>query len=162
MPTLQAPGAPAPHRQADWPAALLAGLLAGIIFLLLNVLLCRQLLANPWLPVQLPAALVLGVEALPPAPVEGFLVPVAGLVIHLLLAIGFTCLIAFCLHRWGILVGLVGGALFGLCLYSINYYFVADFVSGFVALRGWLMLASHCVFGAVAGGLYEFLERDHR
>lgn len=155
-------GAPVRHRQADWPAALLAGLLAGLIFLLINVVLCQLLLANPWLPLQLPAALALGAEVLPPAEVAGLGVPATGLIVHLLLATGFTCLIAFCLHRWGILVGVLGGALFGLCLYSINYNFIADFVSGFAALRGWLMLASHCVFGAAAGGLYEFLERDHR
>lgn len=141
---------------------MLAGLLAGVIFLLLNVALCYLLLANPWLPVQLPAALLLGAKILPPAPIVGVVVPLVGLAVHLLLATGFTCLIAFCLHRWGVLVGVMGGALFGLCLYSINYYFIADFIAGFVALRGWLMLASHCVFGAAAGGLYEFLERDHR
>ncbi|MEN9727641.1 MAG: hypothetical protein RL434_2007, partial [Pseudomonadota bacterium] len=79
---------------------MLAGLLAGVIFLLLNVALCYLLLANPWLPVQLPAALVLGAKILPPAPIVGVVVPLVGLAVHLLLATGFTCLIAFCLHRW--------------------------------------------------------------
>jgi len=78
----------------------------------------------------------------------------------MLLAIAFACLIAFCLHRWGILVGIVGGAVFGLALYAINYYSVADALSWLAPLRGWIMALSHVIFGAIAGGVYEALERD--
>lgn len=157
---MQTPAA-APRR-ADWPAAIGAGVCAGIVFLLVNMALTSQLLGNAQLPLQLAAALLLGPEVLPPAVGLGGSVFITGLGVHVALSVAFTCLIAFCLHRWGILVGIFGGACFGLALYSINYYFVADFVAGFAALRSWLMAASHAVFGAVAGGLYEFLERDHR
>jgi hypothetical protein len=149
-------------RMADWRAAILAGLVAGIAFLLLNMALASSLLGNANLPFQLAASLVLGPAVLPPAVGLGSGVFLIGLAVHLVLAIGFTCVIAFCLHRWGIWTGIFGGALFGLALYSINYYFVADFVPGFAALRGWLMAASHIVFGACAGGVYEALERDNR
>jgi len=149
-------------RSADWRAAISAGVCAGLVFLLVNMALCSQLLGNGQLPLQLAAALLLGHDVLPPAVGLGGDVFLTGFGVHVALSVAFTCLIAFCLHRWGIWVGIFGGALFGLALYSINYYFVADFIAGFAALRGWLMAASHLVFGAVAGGLYEFLERDHR
>lgn len=140
----------------------MAGLAAGLVFLAFNVTLCSLLLASPWLPLQLPAALVFGDAVLPPAEISNWGIPIGGLLVHLALAVAFTCLIAFCLHRWGIWIGLCGGALFGLSLYAINYHFIADFVSGIAQLRGWLMALSHAVFGATAGGIYEFLERDER
>lgn len=152
----------APARMADWRAAVIAGFIAGAAFLLINMALSSALLGNANLPFQLSASLALGPSVLPPAVGLGGHVFVIGLGVHLILSVAFACLIAFCLHRWGIWTGIIGGALFGLALYSINYYFVADFVPGFAALRGWLMATSHCVFGACAGGVYEALERDHR
>lgn len=149
-------------RSADWRAAVIAGLIAGLVFLLVNMALTGHLLGNAQLPLQLAAALLLGPGVMPPAVGLGSSVFLTGFGVHLVLAIGFTCLIAFCLHRWGIWVGIFGGALFGLALYSINYYFVADFIAGFAVLRSWPMAASHVIFGAVAGGLYETLERDRR
>jgi hypothetical protein len=149
-------------RSADWRAAVIAGVLAGLVFLIVNMALTGHLLGNAQLPLQLAAALLLGPSVMPPAVGLGGSVFMTGFGVHLLLAVGFTCLIAFCLHRWGIWVGIFGGALFGLALYSINYYFVADFIAGFAGLRSWLMAFSHVLFGAVAGGLYETLERDHR
>jgi hypothetical protein len=149
-------------RMADWRAAIIAGVLAGIVFVLINMALASSLLGNARLPFQLAASLVLGPSVLPPAPDLGAHVFVIGGAVHLGLAIAFTCLIAFCLHRWGIWIGIIGGGLFGLALYSINYYFVADFIPGFAALRGWLMASTHIAFGACAGGIYEAIERDHR
>ncbi len=149
-------------RSADWRAAVIAGALAGLVFLVVNMALTGHLLGNAQLPLQLAAALLLGPSVMPPAVGLGGSVFMTGFGVHLVLAVGFTCLIAFCLHRWGVWVGIFGGALFGLALYSINYYFVADFIAGFAVLRSWLMAFSHVLFGAVAGGLYETLERDHR
>lgn len=156
------PSPPVEYRTADWRAALLAGVIAGTCFLLVNMALTGWLLGNAQLPLQLAAALLLGPGVLPPAEALGGDVLLTGLGTHFVLAMGFTCLIAFCLHRWGILVGVLGGSLFGLALYSINYYFVADFIPGFAALRSWPMALSHVVFGAAAGGFYETFERDHR
>lgn len=149
-------------RSADWRAAISAGVCAGVVFLLVNMALCSHLLGNGQLPLQLAAALLLGRDVMPPAVGLGGDVFMTGFGVHIALSVAFTCLIAFCLHHWGILVGIFGGAMFGLALYAIDYYFVADFIEGFAALRGWLMGSSHLLFGAVAGGLYEALEREVR
>lgn len=147
---------------ADWRAAVIAGIVAGIIFLVVNMGLSGRLLGNAQLPLQLSAAMVMGAEVLPPAVGLGGGVFATGIVIHLVLSVLFACVIAFCLHRWGIWVGILGGALFGLALYSINYYFMSGFFPGLAPLRGWLMALSHIIFGACAGGIYEALERDRR
>src|SRR6185369_1281603 len=80
------------------------------------------------------------------------------LLIHLPLSIAFACVIAFVLHRWGLLVGIVGGALLGLALYWINFGTVFNLVPWFAPMKGWETMLAHVVFGAVAGGTYELLE----
>ena len=62
------------------------------------------------------------------------------------------------LHRWGIIVGIIGGAIFGLALYLINFYTLTYFFPWFFPLRSWMMMLSHVIYGATAGGVYEALE----
>ena len=69
-------------------------------------------------------------------------------------------LLAFIIHRWGLIVGIVGGALYGLSLYLINYLTFSAFFPWFYPLQSWMMVVGHVFFGALAGGLYEALERD--
>jgi hypothetical protein len=144
----------------DWRAAIIAGILAGFVFLLVNMWLSSKYLGNAWVPLQLPAAMVLGPKVLPPATGMETQAFGVGLPVHLILSVAFACLVAFCLHRWGILVGVIGGALFGLALYAINYYGLSGVFPWFGSMRSSLMAISHLVFGAVAGGVYELLERE--
>jgi hypothetical protein len=148
------------RQMMDWRAAIIAGIVAGIVFLLFNMWLASHYLGNGNLPLQLSAAMVLGKSVLPPAAGVGSSAFLTGLIVHLVLSIAFACLVAFCLHQWGIWTGIIGGALFGLALYAINYYTLAAWFPWFAPLRSWIMALSHLVFGAVAGGLYEGLERD--
>ncbi len=72
----------------------------------------------------------------------------------------FACLVAFCLHRGGIVVGTLGGAIFGLALYCINFYTltVPELYPWFFAMRSWVFVVTHVVFGALVGLIYEALE----
>lgn len=54
----------------------------------------------------------------------------------------------------------MGGALFGVAIYIINYYTFTALFPWFFPLRSWLVLATHVFFGAAAGGIYEALERE--
>ena len=84
----------------------------------------------------------------------------AGVLMHMSLSLVYALLLAFIIHRWGLVVGIVGGALFGLAIYIINYYTFTYLFPWFFPLRSWLVLATHIFFGATAGGIYEALERD--
>jgi hypothetical protein len=104
------------------------------------------------------ASLVLGKGVLPPPATFTVGTFAAAAVVHFALSIGLSCLIAFVLHRWGMVVGILGGALFGLALYFINFNLVSTFFPWFYFMKSWIMLWSHVVFGALAGGIYEALE----
>lgn len=145
----------------DWRAALIAGVVAGTVTLLLQLILIAALTGgSPWFVLYHIAGLVLGPDAV--LGVTGFEVGPAllGLLLHFVLAILFTLLLAFIIHRWGLVVGIVGGALFGLALYGINYYTFTIFFPWFYPFRSWVVILIHVVFGAVAGGTYEALEEE--
>jgi hypothetical protein len=146
------------RQLVDWRAALLAGLFAGVAFFLLQMALTAALLGSPWVFARMTAAIVLGRGVLPPpATFDSGIVAVA-FALHLALSLAYAALIAFVLHRGGLVLGIVGGAAFGLALYAINYWTFAQWFPWFLDLRSGIALLTHVLFGALAGGMYELLE----
>jgi hypothetical protein len=47
-----------------------------------------------------------------------------------------------------------------LAIYAINFFAISYFVPWFFPLRSWILLLSHVLFGALAGGIYELLEEE--
>lgn len=145
----------------DWRAAVIAGLLAGVLTLFLwVVLLVVTTGGSIWTPFHHIAAILLGEDVLTPSQVMDFRVVLTGTLIHLTLSVVYAVILAFIIHRWGLVVGIVGGALFGLAIYIINYYSFTYLFPWFYPLRSWIALVGHIFFGAAAGGIYELLERD--
>jgi hypothetical protein len=151
--------APRMRQLVDWSAAIWAGVIAAIIFLLLNLFLTPLVLGgNAWVIVRLFASITMGEPVLaPPATFHGTALA-AALLTHFVLSIGFAMLIAYILHRWGLIVGILGGAIIGLGLFCINFYTMTVFFPWFFAMRSWVFVLTHVLFGAIAGGVYEGLE----
>ncbi len=147
------------RQVVDWSAALWAGLVAGTIFLLLNLFFVPALVGgNGWITLRYTASLVMGSGVLPPPATFDAGVLVVAVLTHYILSIALSLLLAFIIHRWGLIVGFVGGALFGLALYFIHFYTVTLLFPWFFAVRSLPLLLSYAIFGAVAGGIYETLE----
>ncbi len=152
---------PRMRQLVDWSAAFQAGFLAGLAFLLVNLFVIPAVIGgNAWIMIRLAASVLLGDTILAPPATFDLSALAAGLLVHFTLSVLFALFIAFCLHRWGIVVGIVGGALFGLALYGINFYTLTmpDLYPWFYPFRGVPMALSHVLFGALAGGIYEALE----
>ncbi len=147
------------RQVVDWSAALWAGLVASTIFLLLNLFFVPALVGgNGWITLRYTASLVMGSGVLPPPATFDAGVLIVALLTHYVLSIALSLLLAFIIHRWGLIVGFVGGALFGLALYFIHFYTVTLLFPWFFAVRSLPLLLSYAIFGAVAGGIYETLE----
>jgi hypothetical protein len=145
----------------DWRAAIIAGVVAGVLTMLLWMLLWAVGTGGSlWTPFHHVAGIVLGEDVLTPSLSPEWPVVLTAMAVHLVLAVFYTIILAFIIHRWGLAVGIIGGALFGLALYIINYYTFSWLFPWFYPLRSWIAFAGHIFFGAVAGGLYELLERD--
>ena len=142
----------------DLSAAIWAGLLAGILFLLSLLMLTNNQLGENELVWRMIAAMVQGEGALDPVQaIDGGLLSSA-IVVHLAISVFYGVVIALIIHRWGLIAGLLGGAILGLALYAINFYTFSFFFPWFFPFRSWMMVVSHLIFGAVAGGTYELLE----
>lgn len=147
------------RKVVDWRAAFWAGLVAGTVFLLANLFVVPALMDGRfWISVRLVASIVLGRDVLaPPATAHaGALLAAVG--IHYVLALAMTAVIAYVVHRGGLVGGVLVGALLGLAFYFIDYYTLTYFFPQFFAMKHGSVVASHVVFGALAGGVYELLE----
>lgn len=145
------------EQLVDWRAAFIAGLVAGVVFLLVQMLGQAMIVGqSPWLFPQYAGAIVLGEEVL----LDGIntTAVVVGIVVHLLLSVIFALILAAIIHEWELLVGLVVGLLFGLAIYAINYYTFTRFFPWFFPVTNWLDVVAHALFGLTAGGVYELLE----
>lgn len=84
---------------------------------------------------------------------------IVGVIVHYVLSGLFTLLIIFILHRWGFWVGVIGGAILGASLYSINLYTLTVFFPWFFAINNTTLFLGHIIFGALAGGIYELFDQ---
>lgn len=142
----------------DWRAALIAGVASGAVFLMLSAWFAYSNVGSASLMARVLASVLLGEDALSPAAGDMLRIWTAALVVHTPFSLGFACLIAYVLHRWGLIVGIAGGALFGLALYGINFYALTSFMPQFTIIKSASLAFTHIIFGAFAGGVYELLE----
>ncbi len=143
----------------DWSAALWAGLLASAAFYLLNITwVATATVGSSWSVVRMFGSIALGQGVLAPPATSHAAALAVGLVCNAAISVGFTMLVALVLHRWGIFVGLIGGAVFGAVLYGLNVFGLTKFWPWLFALHGPAFFVSHLIFGAIAGFLYEVFE----
>jgi hypothetical protein len=149
------------HHFVQWRLAVVAGICAGAVFLVVSLLfatLVKHLSA--WVVLRYMASIILGERVIPPpADFDAGVISV-GLVVNFALAILYALILASIIHRWGLLVGIVVGGIFGAALYFINLYTFTLFFPWFFALNSVPFLLITILFGAVAGGVYELLDYD--
>ncbi|MBV7337096.1 hypothetical protein KFU94_54490 [Chloroflexi bacterium TSY] len=111
------------RQLVDWGAAIWAGLVAGTLFLLMNAIILPQMVnVRPGFMFRYFASIVLGADVLPPPATITIPIFLVAILVNLVLALLFTFVLVIITHQWGFVVGVVGGALFGLALYFVNIY----------------------------------------
>jgi hypothetical protein len=147
------------RQLVDWSAAIWAGIISGIIFFLLILFAAPQFMGgNAWVMIRLLASVVMGNEILAPPAAYDLTALIAAILVNSVLSMGFALLIAYIIHRGGLITGIIGGACLGLAIYAIIFYSLTYFLPWFFAMRGEVMAYIHILFGALAGGIYEWLE----
>jgi hypothetical protein len=143
-------------RHVTWRAVLFAGLVAGTLFLVADLIFAPIVTkVSATLMLRYFAALVLGSKVLVQS---GSGIIITGIVVHYVLSLVFALVIALVVHRWGLIVGIVGGAIIGVAIYGINLYTVTLLFPWFFAINSTVILLCHAIFGAVAGGVYEMFD----
>jgi hypothetical protein len=144
-----------------WRAAIAAGVIAGAVFLVYELIMTPLVMGvSPWAPPRMMAAIAFGQGVLPPPDTFDFGIVTAAIVVHGVLAILYTFVIAFFVQEQNRGVAIAIGALAGLVLYLINFYGFTAVFPWFAMARGWVSILGHMLFGAVAAGAYKALVRE--
>ncbi|MDQ3247247.1 MAG: hypothetical protein M3Q52_10235 [Pseudomonadota bacterium] len=145
-------------------AAITAGLIAGLIFMMLEMALVATVGGgSPWAPPRMIGAIVMGEGVLPPpAPFElgVFLVAMA---IHFVLAVVLGLVFGFIADKanWGLGACAIAGLVFGLIVYFVNFYGMTAIFPWFAMARNGISIFAHAMFGLVLGYMYRKLD-PHR
>ncbi|WP_268991688.1 hypothetical protein [Paraburkholderia sp. MMS20-SJTN17] len=149
----------------DWRAAVLAGVIAGVVFLALGVIVMALTTGGSLLePPRMVAAIILGRGALQSPQSFSFGIVLAAFAVHFALAIAFALVLALIMTSFRLdssmrMASLTGGV-FAVAVYVVNFYGMTSFFPWFAEARNSASLFVHIVFGIVAANLYMRLERN--
>lgn len=148
------------HAGIDAKAAVLGGIIAGVVFVALEMLMVPMFLGgSPWGPPRMIAAIAMGRDVLPPpATFDGGIFAMAVL-IHMVLSIILGLVFALLAKGRSMGMAILIGAVFGLAVYLINFYLMTAVFPWFAEARNWVSIFAHVVFGVVLGWAYAAMTR---
>ncbi|MBA3597936.1 MAG: hypothetical protein H0W40_11250 [Methylibium sp.] len=150
------------HEITDWKAAVSAGVIAGVVFMMAEMMMVWLFMGqSPWGPPRMMAAMVLGKEVLPPPADFSLTAMMTAMAIHLPLSAVYGAIIGWLVHRFDMLAAVLIGMVFGIvALYVVNFYLIAPAMfPWFVEARNWVSLVAHAMFGIVAAAAYVGLRK---
>jgi uncharacterized membrane protein YagU involved in acid resistance len=148
----------------NWNAAIGAGIIAGVIATAVQMVLWWAFLdALPRLlyrDARLTAAILMGQEVLPPPATFDWHVMIVATLIHFVLSITYSLILACLISRLGMALSLLTGGIYGLILYGINMHGVTLVFPWFSEVRDWITIITHIVFGISIAATYKVLARE--
>ncbi|SDC08859.1 hypothetical protein SAMN05216345_101491 [Cupriavidus sp. YR651] len=152
------------RRMPDWRAVVIAGLIAGAMYMVLELLTARFVLyQGAWGTVKMVAALMLGREALASADGFSWTIVLAAGIVHFGLSIVMAGVLAMIVSSFrfdsSFVMASAVGIVFGLVAYFVNFYVFGRYFNWFDEARGWESLFAHALFGLVAADAYMHFER---
>ncbi len=137
-----------------WGVIIFAGIIAGIIATLVQVLLWLAFSDDfpgiLYRDARLTAALVLGRGVLPPPVNFDARVWLAATLVHFSLSICYAAALLLLAKRLARGAALLVGMVFGTVLYTVNLYGFTELFPWFAQARGWITLVAHLAFGVAA------------
>ena len=148
----------------DWAAAAVAGLAAGAVLMVLDLLWSSIFTPEgPWRTAHMIAPIFLGTAAVGAGYTFSVAVVSIALVTHYALGVLFGLVMGAVLAQLRLDrsagQAMSAGAIMGLVLYLVNFDLLVAFFPWLAWLRGWDTVAAHAVFGVVAAYLYWRLKR---
>jgi uncharacterized membrane protein YagU involved in acid resistance len=153
------PGQLAVRSHTYWGSAAVAGVVAGIVFMMLEMMMVAVFMGqSPWGPPRMMAAMLMGKDVLPMpgAPVTfDFTIMMVAMMIHLVLSVLLGLVLGWIIHRMDKGAALLTGLVFGLAVYVVDFYLIAPILfPWFTMARNWISIVTHAVFGLVIAAVY--------
>lgn len=145
-------------KALDWKAAVWAGIIAGVGFLMLEMALVALVHGmSPWGPPRMMAAMVMGEGVLPPPATFDIGIVMVAMMIHVPLAIIYGIILGWVISKWelGLGASVVAGPVFGLVIYFVNFYGFTAIWPWFAMARNLISIFAHVMFGLVLGWAYH-------
>lgn len=141
----------------DWSAAIWAGVVGGIVFLVLEMIMPPMFTGAPgiWAAPRMIGAIALGQEVLPPPGTFHLGAVLAAMMIHFALSIAFGIVTAFIVRNMGTGAAIGVGIVLALLLYVFVFYLMTPVWPWFANARNWVSIFAHVVFGAVVAWWYK-------
>ncbi len=99
----------------DWRASVWAGLIAGAVFMMLEMVMVWLFTGqSPWGPPRMMAAMLMGLEVLQPPPTLAMMPMKVAMMIHFPLSVVYGLVIGWMVHRMDMGMAVLAGAAFGL------------------------------------------------
>lgn len=143
-------------------AAVWAGLIAGAVFMMLEMLLVGTIGGgSPWAPPRMIAAIGMGEGVLPPPATFDLGIMLVAMLIHFALAVILGLFFALIVARWdmGLIATAAVGAAFGIAVYLVAFYGFTALFPWFAMARNGISLFAHAMFGLALGWSYYVLAR---
>jgi len=142
----------------DIKAAIWAGVIAGAVFMMLEMVLVGTIGGDsPWAPPRMIAAMALGEGVLPPPATFDLGIMVVAVMIHLVISVILAVVLGWAISHWRLSLGaaLGVGLVFGLLLYVVNFYLMTAAFPWFAMARNGITIFAHPMFGLVLGWAYH-------
>ena len=88
-------------------------------------------------------------------------VMIVATVIHTGLSVAYSLILVFVIRRLPMTGALLAGLVFGAILYVINMYGMTAIFPWFSAVRDWITIVAHLVFGTCVAAVYKMLQANH-
>lgn len=149
-------------RKLDVKAAIWAGIVAGLVFMMLEMALIVMLKGeSPWGPPRMMAAMVMGSGVLPPPATFDMAIMMVAMMVHMMMSVVLGIMLGWAISqfRMGLMASLAAGAVFGLVIYYVDFYVFTAIFPWFAMSRGAITAFSHAMFGLVLGWVYHAIAK---
>jgi len=148
----------------DWKAVIWAALIAGIVFMMLEMALVATVGGgSPWGPPRMIAAMVMGEGVLPPPATFEMTPMLVAMLVHFTTSVIYAAILGWVIssRALGLGMSMFVGTLFGLLLYFMNSYLFTAVWPWFATARGMISIFAHATYGLTLGWAYHALAWRH-
>jgi hypothetical protein len=146
------------HQPLSGKGIFWSGLVAGIIFMMLEMVMVMAFLGNsPWGPPRMIAAMVLGRDVLPPPATFSFAVMMVAMMIHFMLSWVYAFFFAWVFGGIKVATAIMIGAALGFVIYLVNFYGFTAIWPWFADARNWVSIFAHVMFGITLAWTYQVI-----
>ncbi len=144
-------------QSIDWSAAIWAGVVGGIVFMMLEMIMAPMFTGAPgiWAPPRMIDAIGLGKEVLPPPGTFHLGAVMVAMMIHFTLSIAFGIATAFIVRNMSTGAAIGVGIVLAMLLYFFVFYLMTPVWPWFANARNWISIFAHVMFGAVVAWWYK-------